>query len=1464
MTLVAGLFTAFVVVQAQTSYQVSTVAGWQTFGTRDGVGAAAQFAFAGSSQPDTDTLIGMVRDSSGNIFLSDIGNSTIRKITPTGVVTTFAGQAGSAGFVNETGTAARFSGPRGLAIDETNNLYVSDYGNSAIRKVTPAGVVTTWYAGPEVGHALALVPDGSIVTGERSMHALPTGSPRLFRISTSGLATPIAGGSRQSPVFPRCVDGTGAAAEFMGIFSIVRDPANGDFIVGDGYTSPGFPRFCSGLRRVTLAGVVTTLPGSVGLNPAALVFDDAARLLIVKSDAFGGPLFVGGSIAPRLRVLVGSTVYDVTSAFPPGSYQLVGMVRAADGSLVVATSESTLYRLTLTDAGTPSSPGPFSVTAIALAGRPLSCAGEMPMDGSRLETRFCDTRSVAFDATGVMYVVDASYSRDVGTGGQRVAGYTIRKMGLDGQSSTLAGRVDGVGSTDGPGSAARFGTQEQRTDAVLGLAASAAGVVYVADQANSTIRQIAPDGTTTTLAGVAGSTGTTDGTGTAARLNRPHDVALDSAGNLFVADTGNSSIRRITPAGQVTTFAGTSGVGGSTDGAGSVARFSNPYGITIGPGNIVYVADTGNHVIRKIMPDGQVTTLAGQAGTAGAVDGTGTAAQFNTPRTIAVDASGTVFVGDRPSPMHFWRIRRISSSGVVTTVLQQIGEIGDVDASGLLYLVGGPTVRVASADTPAAPTITTPPASQTITAGQPVTFTAAANGSPSPSYRWHTSADGGSTWTIVSDGAPYSGATTSSLSVSTTTMAYPLRQFRAVATNVLGSATSNAAVLTVPGLLVAPSSLRFRVTKAGAPGAIRSHPSQDVLATFVGVAPGTLTWSANQPWVQLTPLSGGAAVQVGINDPNNVLFGSASASAVITASGGGRTATVSLALEIVLDPNTTSAPIGQVDTPTQNATSVRGAIALSGWATDDIGIADVKIYRNCLSAEPQANCQTAIVPGSTGLAVVYVGTAQLVPGARPDIDSAFPQYSSGTRAGWGYLLLTSLLPRTTGTFSPYGGQGAVTLYVVATDSEGKQTLLGRNWSNDATPTTISLDNDAIAKPFGTIDTPAEGQRLTSTSFNNFGWVLTPDSDTVTGNSDIEMATASGLTLFIDGLPITAVTYNQCRGTVGNPVPGGTYCNDDVANIFGNTSVQGPLTPRTSNPTKFRNLDAGRGAMGSTVVDIRGLANGLHTIAWSATDSASRVEGIGSRYFSVLREQTAPAQRGEETTANDRVAMEPALPASAAAREGFDLRTPFVPLDPDRDGVRRVRISTLGRVELTLGGAVVSAGIVINDIVGDLPVGSFLDAVTGQFTWMPGPAFLGTYRLQFVSGGERFDVDVTIAPSTETAAGESEIRMETPTVRGCETMAALDCNVGGPVTLTGQAWDPQAFTGSGIGVVHVWGLRRDQPTAVPVFLGVATLGADHTYTFTSSLDRGMWDVTAYVWNIRTGRFEDARTVRVTVR
>jgi len=230
-------------------------------------------------------------------------------------------------------------------------------------------------------------------------------------------------------------------------------------------------------------------------------------------------------------------------------------------------------------------------------------------------------------------------------------------------TSCIVSTLAGSGSS---GSADKTGNEASFSDPT-GVAVDVSGNVYVADRWSRKIRKISPVGVVTTLAG-SGGLGSEDGTGTAASFWNPTGVAVDNSGNVYVADDNSHIISKITPAGVVTTLAGGGGGNpnsrqGSEDGTGAAATFNYPSGVAVDSSRNVYVADRANNKIRKITPDGVVTTLAG-SGVAGSEDGTGTAASFSYPSGVAVDISGNVYVADGSNN----KIRKITSDGVVTTL----------------------------------------------------------------------------------------------------------------------------------------------------------------------------------------------------------------------------------------------------------------------------------------------------------------------------------------------------------------------------------------------------------------------------------------------------------------------------------------------------------------------------------------------------------------------------------------------------------------------------------------------------------------------------------------------------------------------------------------------------------------------------------------------------------------------------
>ena len=774
------------------------------------------------------------------------------------------------------------------------------------------------------------------------------------------------------------------------------------------------------------------------------------------------------------------------------------------------------------------------------------------------------------------------------------------------------------------------------------------------------------------------------------------------------------------------------------------------------------------------------------------------------------------------------------ASGATDVVVTNSDTTTDALANGFTYAV--PAV---------APSITTHPANQSIVAGQNAQFTAAASGDPVPTFQWQISTDGGSTWTALTDAAPYSGVTTGTLTVTAAPATLADARYRAVATNSAGSANSNAATLSVFAAgTFNPTSLSFTATKNGASGDLESVTAPQTVELTFPASGATWTAAADQPWVQLSSTSGtgNGTFTVSIVNPGNVLGGSTDVSANITvsASSFGLTSTLPVGLTIYLHPENSLPPFGFVDTPVEGATEVSGSLGVTGWALDDVGVESVKIYRNCLSIDNPASCQSV-----GGAQVVFIGNAAFLAGARPDVEALHLDHPQAYRAGWGFLLLTNMLPHIPSGNPERGGQGTITLYAHAIDEEGNGTLLGTR--------TITLDNDNLARPFGVLDTPEPGTTVSGT-FANFGWALTPGPAMIPTDG-------STMRVVVDGVMIGNVTYNQCRLGPTNLPPVGT-CQDDVAT----------LVPSHTNITN------GRGAIGSFDIDTTLLSDGLHTIAWGVVDDQGRSEGIGSRFFTVSNGSSLVPAGGaslSDVSANmlgDAVDVQ-ALSMSVASihgRVGFNLDAPLMRIDADRAGVRHVTLSELGRIELVFSDTIDGAYLVANGTLRPLPPGSTLDVAARRFTWAPGAGYIGTYELVFVQDGMQLPVSVHIRAKQVELAGQ---------MRGHIDLPAPSTTVSGSFVVAGWALDLAAWQGSGVGAVHVWAQRRDVTAASPIFLGAADIdgarpdvatqfGAQFDRTgwglTTIGLERGEYDITAYFWSTRTQQFEDARTVLVEIR
>jgi sugar lactone lactonase YvrE len=300
---------------------------------------------------------------------------------------------------------------------------------------------------------------------------------------------------------------------------------------------------------------------------------------------------------------------------------------------------------------------PFSLFAqdsvTTLTGQPLVNGAS---NGPAATALFNDPAALVADAAGNLFVAD---SRN----------HVIRKISTNGIVSTFAGQAGTPGSGDGTG-AARFDTPS-------GIALAPNGDLYISDTGNHTIRRVTAAGVVSTFAGVAGQNGFTDGVGATARLNSPLGLAVAADRTIFVADSGNHLVRAIAPNRTVTTFAGRAETWGTEDGTGGNARFNGPVGVAISSDGDIFVSDSNNHAIRKITRTGIVTTWAGVPGVDGSTDGDCLAATFSKPAELAFDKHGNLFVADSFNHL----IRKISRDGKVSTVTGVAGADGSVDGN---------------------------------------------------------------------------------------------------------------------------------------------------------------------------------------------------------------------------------------------------------------------------------------------------------------------------------------------------------------------------------------------------------------------------------------------------------------------------------------------------------------------------------------------------------------------------------------------------------------------------------------------------------------------------------------------------------------------------------------------------------------------------------------------------------------
>ncbi|MDD2699058.1 MAG: BspA family leucine-rich repeat surface protein, partial [Arcobacteraceae bacterium] len=678
---------------------VSTFAGSGTDGFADGTGTAAQFNYP----------YGVAVDSNGNVYVADVYNNKIRKITPDGNVSTFAG-SGTDGFADGSSTTAQFNHPRGVAVDSNGNVYVADVYNNKIRKITPDGNVST-LAGSTSGFADGTgtaakfnFPSGVAVDSNGNVYVADVDNNKIRKITPDGNVSTLAGSTSGF------ADGTGTAAKFNYPSGVAVD-SNGNVFIAD--TNNRIRKIDNSTKltgtptnsdvgvydiNLTVSDGTTTVAHNfkitvnnvndavtdINLSSNTIAENSAGDITIgtlSSTDIDVGDThtysFCGGTDDANFSIsgseLKANAVFDYEMK---SSYSIC--VRTTDSgnatfdknitlnvtnvnetpiiisNAITSINEKSGYSYTLGasdidgdtliwsgKAGTtfPSwlkLNSKIDVNVTTLAGSGISGFA----DGSSTTAQFQNLTGVAVDSSGNMYVADQ-------------ANHRIRKIDTNGNVTTLAG--SGIsGFADGSSITAQFQNP-------LGVAVDSSGNVFAIDSNNHRIRKIDTNGNVTTLAGN-GISGFADGSSTTAQFKHPNGIAVDNSGNVFVADELDHKIRKITPNGDVTTLAG-SGISGFADGSSTTAQFNHPRGVAVDSSGNVFVADMNNQKIRKIDQNGNVTTLAGN-GISGFADGSSTIAKFTNPAGVAVDSTGNVFVADITNQ----KIRKIGTNGDVTTV----------------------------------------------------------------------------------------------------------------------------------------------------------------------------------------------------------------------------------------------------------------------------------------------------------------------------------------------------------------------------------------------------------------------------------------------------------------------------------------------------------------------------------------------------------------------------------------------------------------------------------------------------------------------------------------------------------------------------------------------------------------------------------------------------------------------------
>ena len=628
-------------------------------------------------------------DGAGNVFVAD-GGDVLRLDAAKGVLTLVAGN-GTLGYSGDNGLATSAQlGARGVAVDSAGNLFIADARNNRVRKIsngvitTVAGSGTKGYSGDNgpATNAQLYSPLGVAVDSGGSLYIADAGNYCVRKVS-NGVITTVAGNGRYGYSGD---NGPATSAQFAAPDAVAVDP-DGNLYIADVSNNR--------IRKVS-NGVVTTVAGNgtAGFSgdggpatsarfeyPSGVALDSAGNLYIADCDNNRIRKVSNGVITTVAGN--GAQGYSGDNGPATGAHLVCPGAVAVDSSGSLYIADTLNFRIRKVSAGL--------ITTVAGNGTPGFSGDNGPATSAQLSA---PQGGMAVDSAGSLYFADTGNNR-------------IRKI-LNGVITTVAGSgTEGYSGDNGPATNAQLYSP-------LGVAVDSAGNLYIADNSNARIRKVS-NGVITTVAGNGTfGYGGDGGPATGAELQQPWGVAVDAAGSLYIADTDNARIRKVSN-GVITTVAGngTHGYGGDY-GPATSAQLGSPYGVAVDPVGSLYIADTYCNCIREVS-NGVITTVAGN-GTAGfsGDGGPATRAELQQPWGVAVDAAGSLYIADLDN----LRIRKVSS-GVITTVAGGGDQFGDngpatgaqlagagvaVDSAGNVYIAdnGNNRIRLLTPGTPPA------------------------------------------------------------------------------------------------------------------------------------------------------------------------------------------------------------------------------------------------------------------------------------------------------------------------------------------------------------------------------------------------------------------------------------------------------------------------------------------------------------------------------------------------------------------------------------------------------------------------------------------------------------------------------------------------------------------------------------------------------------------------------------------